>query len=210
VGELESSFSKLLGRAATDSECQDLYRVKDALGLRPNDAIWMVLMALQDYESRYKRFPGLISEAADATLTKFKLAADATILASTASANAVLMKSVADAVDSVAHNTVKKQMWKWATGCIATSFACVAVFGWYMHNMGKETGIGIGYNDAKDAVAAASWANTPQGKAAYLLATAGSIDALSQCNQPGWILRKNECFPQSSSDKKLYGWKVKP
>jgi hypothetical protein len=51
MNELEDSFAKLLGRQPTDADRQRLYRVRDALGLKNNDALWLVLMALQHYES---------------------------------------------------------------------------------------------------------------------------------------------------------------
>ena len=42
----ETPFEKLLGRASTAAEREQLWRVQSALGLRDNDALWLVLYAL--------------------------------------------------------------------------------------------------------------------------------------------------------------------
>jgi len=41
--------------------------VRDALGLKSNDALWLVLMALQHYQSQYEKFPGRIGRGAKDT-----------------------------------------------------------------------------------------------------------------------------------------------
>lgn len=64
MSELEDSFAKLLGRQPSDADRQRLYRVRDALGLKNNDALWLVLMALQHYETLYTKIPASIKSAA--------------------------------------------------------------------------------------------------------------------------------------------------
>ena len=75
LSDLDDSFAKLLGTQPTDKDRQDLYRVRDALGLESNDALWLVLMALQHYQSQYETFPARIEDAARRTLQKFENAA---------------------------------------------------------------------------------------------------------------------------------------
>ena len=58
MGDLDDSFGQLLGRQPTDQERQSLYRVRDALKLTTADAVWLLLMALQHYETLCERFPG--------------------------------------------------------------------------------------------------------------------------------------------------------
>jgi hypothetical protein len=59
--DLASSFEKLLGRQPSEQEVQSLYRVKNALNIGDNDALWLVLMALQSYDSLYRKYPAMIS-----------------------------------------------------------------------------------------------------------------------------------------------------
>lgn len=60
--DLRSTFEQLLGRQASDREVQNLYRVKTALGIRDNDALWLVLMALESYDALYSTYPGRIAD----------------------------------------------------------------------------------------------------------------------------------------------------
>lgn len=58
---LEQAFEKLIGRQPSELEVTRLYRVKDALGLRDNDALWLVLIALESYDTLYRKYPELIN-----------------------------------------------------------------------------------------------------------------------------------------------------
>lgn len=183
-----------------------------ALGIKNNDALWLILMALQYHQTQYSEFPALIRQAASDTLVDVKKAADAAMGASAGEATAALVKTVADTAQDIADNTSKKQMWKWAAGCIAISFLCVSFLTWYVYSTaykaGVNSGYGAGYANAVDEKAAAAWANTPEGRSAYKLAQAGSISILVRCNQPGWMIENGAYYAKSSEDGKIYGWKL--
>ncbi len=213
---LDDSFAMLLGKQPSDAERQQLYKVRDALELKNNDALWLVLMALQYYQDQYERFPKAISLAASETLACFKETADTLLQASAEATKADLAKAVAKTAQDVANHTASKQMWQWAAGYLATAFLTFGGFGWYLHSQayaaGYNSGYGVGYTEAKDEKAAAAWANTPEGKAAYRLAQAGSMAALIHCNQPGWKAENNMCYPHSVTKKdgstEIYGWRL--
>ena len=161
MGDLDESFNKLLGRQPSDAERQNLYRVRDALDIKSNDALWMVLMVLEHYQSLYEKIPEKIAQAAKDALAEFKIAADATVKASAEAAKASaeaakadLAQAVASLAGEVAHTTSRKQMWKWAATCITIAFVSFGVFGWYMHKSGKDAAYqavyGAGYKEAKD------------------------------------------------------------
>lgn len=212
MSDLDDSFAKLLGRQPSDTERQDLYRVRDALGLKNNDALWLVLMALEHYQDQYEKFPQAIAQAAKDTLVNFKVTADATVKASAEAAKADLAQAVAAAAKEVAHNTSAKQMWQWAAGCIAVAFLCVGLFGWYMHSEGSTSGYslgyGTGYNEAKDEKAAAAWANTPEGRTAYRFAQSGELQRLARCSGKGWKVEKGVCYPYPVQNEGTYGWRL--
>lgn len=212
MSEIESSFEKLLGRTPSDAERQNLYRVRDALGLKNNDALWLVLMALDHYKTLYEAIPGRIAATAGSTLENIRSAADAEIRATAEATKADLAKTVAAAARDVANHTAKKQMWKWAAGCIAVAAVAVGGVGWYANKSGHESGFAEGYANgwkrAQDDKAAASWANTPQGKRAYHLAEAGDLDALVKCTKPGWHAANGYCFASTAPDGKIYGWRL--
>ncbi len=212
MSDLDDSFAKLLGRQPSDAERQSLYRVRDALGLKNNDALWLVLMALQHYQGQYEKFPQAIAQAAKDTLVNFKVTADATVKASAEAAKADLAQAVAAAAQEVAHNTSAKQMWQWAAGCIAVAFLCFGLFGWHMHSEGSTSGYslgyGTGYNEAKDEKAAAAWANTPEGRTAYRFAQSGELQRLARCSGKGWKVEKGACYPYPVPNEGTYGWRL--
>ncbi|MFI3121954.1 MAG: protein mobE [Methylococcaceae bacterium] len=213
---LDDSFAKLLGRQPSDAERQELYRIRDALELKNNDALWLVLMALQYYQDQYERFPKAIALAASETFARFKETADTLIQASAEATKADLAKAVVKTAQDVANHTAKKNMLKWAVGCLVVAFLAFGLFGWFLHSKaydaGYNSGYGVGYMEAKDEKAAAAWANTPEGKSAYRLAQAGSINSLIHCTQPGWKIENGLCYPLSftknNGSAETYGWRL--
>lgn len=129
MSDLDNSFQKLLGRQPTDVEVQKLYRVRDALELKNNDALWLVLMALQHYETSYERMPKAIETAAASVLLKVKATADSTMKASAESFKANMAQAVASVAEDVARNTSRKQMWQWSTGAVGVPFLTLGVVG---------------------------------------------------------------------------------
>lgn len=60
---LKSAFEQLIDRCPTDQDIQRLFKVKEALGLDSNDAIWTVLLALEYYRTLYEEIPDQIQRA---------------------------------------------------------------------------------------------------------------------------------------------------
>ena len=59
---VEEAFAKVVGRHASEEERQRLYRLRDALGLRDNDAFWSIVMALEHYDSFFRQYPAQLAE----------------------------------------------------------------------------------------------------------------------------------------------------
>jgi hypothetical protein len=211
MSDLDDSFAKLLGTQPTDKDRQDLYRVRDALGLKSNDALWLVLMALQYHQSQYETFPARIEAAARGTLQKFENAADAMARAAADSARQKVTDAAARAAWDVVQKVETRERLKWISATLAACFLCLTALAVLMHVLGTDAGKGIGYaagyREAKDEKAAASWAATAEGKAAFRLAKAGSILQLAQCAAPGWYVQDGVCFPARATDT-LYGWRI--
>jgi hypothetical protein len=74
--DLDSAFERLVGDRPTDEDRATLYRLRDRLGIGPNDALWTVLFALQHYYSLYERFPAMIRAAAETLLVECKTGTD--------------------------------------------------------------------------------------------------------------------------------------
>ena len=54
---------------------QNLYRVRDALNLKTTDAVWLLLMVLQHYETLYEQIPARIAHATHAVTKAVRAAA---------------------------------------------------------------------------------------------------------------------------------------
>jgi hypothetical protein len=108
-----SSFERMLGRAATERERDQLRRVQAELGLRENDALWLVIFALQYYESLYRQFPKTIAAEAQRVLSETRMTAEATIRAGAESAKADLAKAIATTARDVARDVARRQMVQW-------------------------------------------------------------------------------------------------
>ena len=212
MNDLDDSFNKLLGKQATDEDKQQLYATAEALGIRNNDALWLILMALQHHQTLYNEIPERIHQVAKITLDNIKQTADAATIASAAKAQEALIKAVAAASDQIASDTAKKEKIKWMAGCIVVSALCFSVLTLKVHSIAHESGYqfgyGLAYQAAKDEKAAANWANTHQGKAAFQLALNGELDSLVHCSKKGWSIEKGVCFPKTANDGLVYGFKI--
>jgi hypothetical protein len=196
--ELEAAFSLLLKRTATDEEIQHLYQVRDALGIRPNDALWQVLIALEWYQQQYQRFPAEISKACELVLGKVKETASNTAKAASEEARRELSGAVARAAATAARGATCKQLAQWCLACVAVVGLLVLAAAWWSFQRGAETA------DARSA-AAAAWVNTADGRLALEVARSGTLRIIARCEGPGWQVHGGRCFPQPLNGQ-IYGW----
>jgi hypothetical protein len=54
---VEETFAKVVGRHPSEAARRRLYRLRDALGLRDNDAFCSIVMALEYYDSFFQQYP---------------------------------------------------------------------------------------------------------------------------------------------------------
>lgn len=212
MSDLDDSFLKLLGRKPTDFEQQNLFKIGDALGIKKNDAFWLILIALQSHQTLYSEIPGQIEVAAKEILNEINEAANLAMSASAVKAHSALSEAVAMSANKIANNTARKEKVKWIALCIATSTICIGVLIWKVHAIAHESGYSfgyaVGYEKAANEKAAANWANTPQGQSAYKLAQKNELDSLIHCSKPGWTIENGNCFPKNGRDGLVYGWKL--
>ena len=210
MSELDDSFAVLLGRQPTDKEKQDLYRVRDALKLKATDAVWLLLMALQHYETLYRRYPALIAEAAkEVTEGRPRDGRLAQARAAAADTTKALAQCGGGSSDRVGEESSRSAAVEVGDGLLPErrSYASRRSAGGRT-GAGERTGYAIGYEAARNkyenAAAMASWANTPDGRLAYGLAKGGSLRELATCSGRGWVQREGMCYPSS----KTHGWRL--
>lgn len=209
MSDLDDSFATLLGRQPTDKEKQSLYRVRDALKLKATDAVWLLLMALQHYETLYEKFPARIGEVAREVTKTVRETALTEARAAMAKTTEALAMAVREAAMASAKRAAGAQLWKWVSVAATTATLSIAITGWWQFNHGERAGLATGWTSAMKecarTAAAASWANTPEGQLAYRLARAGSLRDLATCSGRGWFVKDGTCFVQPEHGR-THGW----
>src|SRR5688572_15948162 len=130
MGELEDSFTRLLERQPTDKERQALYRVRDALNLKPTDAVWQLLMVLEHYETLYEQIPERIADAARNATKTARATAEAQAKAAQEETKKALMRAVHEAAVASAEHGARAETLRraaWLTGGIVASALLIFV-----------------------------------------------------------------------------------
>ncbi len=195
----------LVGRQATDAEREKLYKIRDALGIKNNDALWTILLALDHYQRIYEKVPSVIKETAQVVTADIRKTAAEQMKVAAEETKRDLAKAVSEVAQQVAIKTAGTRMLQWALACTAVVAVVLVVVGWLGYSAGRKGGIADGYQVATSEQARASWANTPEGQLAYDLAQTGSIRELATCSGRGWKQEKGFCYVQAQNGK-IYGW----
>lgn len=211
MSDLNEPFAQLLGRQPTDQERQGLYRVRDALKLKATDAVWLLLMALQYYETLYERVPTRIAEEVERATKTARRTAEAQARAAQEETKKALMGAVEQAAVASRRDGARAELVKRA-GILAGS---VIAGGLFVFLLAFHAGEGKGEATARDQTrqeygymaTAASWANTPEGRIAFELTQAGSLRDLATCSRPGWEIKNGQCFVRPVKGS-TYGWSL--
>lgn len=133
--------------------------------------------------------------------------------ADTAAHAALNDRLAADAADRRAHELRRRRWDGWWNGALAGFALLVPVALGYGYHLGNGAGEASGYARARDEVAAASWANTVNGKLARRIdqASEQTIPAIAACPKDhGWKREKRDgaywCFGANPDAKTYSGW----
>lgn len=200
------AFEAAWQRRATPEEADRLHRVQTVLGVKDNDAILVLMVALEHYQGLYSAMPARIEAAAKAAVGETKETTEKIAATAAQLAHGDLVEQLGKAVNQVASDAAKKQQWKALGAGIAAAAISLLVTGWVCFDAGREAGYGAAIKVARNETAAAAWANTPEGQLAYRLALAGSLQQVARCSAPGWKIRNGACLPQVDAEGTLHGW----
>jgi hypothetical protein len=200
VNNPDDAFAKLAGLQATDKDRQALYRSRDALGIKPTDSLWILLIALQHYERLYEGIPGRIADAARQAVATARATAEAQSKAAAAETRRALTEGVRRTVDETAKRATLAQLLQWMTvAMLILAVSLVAVGRWEFHR-GEIEAARVAERAAREErariAAEGSWAGTPDGRLAYELARVGSLRDLAICSGRGLVARDGWCIAQ--------------
>jgi len=105
---VEETFAKVVGRHASDEERQRLYRLRDALGLRDNDAFWSIVMALEYYDSFFRRYPAELAEHTERCIEDARAAFAAAATCEAAQVQRRLSEKVAETSVAIARRLAER------------------------------------------------------------------------------------------------------
>jgi hypothetical protein len=105
---VEEAFAKVVGRQASDEERTRLYRLRDALGLRDNDAFWSIVMALEHYDSFFRAYPERLAEETARSIENARAAFAAAAEKEAAQVQRVLSEKVAETSVQIARKLAER------------------------------------------------------------------------------------------------------
>jgi hypothetical protein len=186
--------------------------VRDALKVKATDSVWLLFMALQYYVKLYEEFPAKIAVTAREVTKTVRAAADAEAKAAQQETKRALSEAVRQVAVKAANDAAAADLAKWVSIAVGVVSTIMLIIGLSAYSRGRENGRAVGENVAKREcaalVAAASWANTPEGQLAYALARAGGLDEVARCAGRGMVPRDGWCTVLSERGKTIARWAV--
>jgi len=211
VADHEDAFKQFLDRQPTDGDRQRLYRARDALNIKPTDAVWRLLMVLEHYQTMYEKIPHQIAEAARNATETIRVTAEAQAKAAREETKKGLMKAVTEAVQATAKQFARAEHFKWVSAAVSIVAITVLAVGWGENRRGQAQGFAAGESSAKAECAYATkvstWALTPDGVRAYELEKLGSLHDLVSCLGRGLERKGDWCVAQPERGKS-YRWRI--
>jgi len=105
---VEEAFAKVVGRQASEEERARLYRLRDALGLADNDAFWSIVMALEHYDSFFRRYPERLAEHTERCIEQARAAFAAAAEREAAHVQHTLSEKVAETSVAIARKLAER------------------------------------------------------------------------------------------------------
>ena len=105
---VEEAFAKVVGRQASEEERARLYRLRDALGLHDNDAFWSIVMALEHYDSFFRRYPAELAEYTERCIENARAAFAAAAEREAAQVQQTLSEKVAETSVAIARRLAER------------------------------------------------------------------------------------------------------
>jgi hypothetical protein len=197
---LETSFDRLLGRQATEEERRRLYEIRDALGLAENDALWLVLIALEHYDALYREYPARIAAETRKTLADLQGTFARAVDVEAKRAHRRLAEAVAQAGTAIATKRTDAARLQGA----AVAAAAAVIFGGLCVLAGTSIASGRApvwaHGDGKNRIVTAVL-GAPVGWTAFVLL----LPVSAQWARTGWLLARDRGAPVRTRAK---GWVV--
>jgi hypothetical protein len=201
---LEDTFAKIVGRHASDDERQRLYRLRDALGLRDNDAFWSIVMALEYYDSFFRRYPAELAEYTERCIEGARVAFAAAAEREAAQVQRTLSEKVAETSVAIARRLAERPV---GLHRVTMLLAAVVAFGALCVNAGYSLAAPV----RPFWVTSAETLTPLQRRAAVVLAAPAGwmvfallLPAAVYAGRAGWVMASET----TEGREKIIGWGI--
>jgi len=194
--KLEETFAEVVGRPMSDTERQRLERIRDALKVQDNDALWAIVIALEFYDSLYRRYPEELAAETSKAIAGARQAFASAATAEAARVSAVLSKEVARTSVDLARKMAERGV---AMPWVAAAGAALVLFGALCVSAGAVL---AGSARPYWASRAGGMMGLVLGAPAGWMAFAGLLPAAGYAGWSGWQRARGE------GDDRWVGWMV--
>lgn len=231
-------FDEYLKGQLNQESLQRLKEIQSLTRIRDNDALWLILIALESYLVTYQKIPRMISESAETIFTNLTKnlneAANFSLQKSLCASHEYISKAISDISNKVVYKVAKESIFIISAAAVLISAFIIVMFFFafglgfsagekdltkktynQLYNKAKEEyasgfkdGEDAGYKRSYDEKAAASWANTPEGRLSYTFSRTSQYSNLIKCDLPGWFIKDGFCYPNKAENGALYGWQL--
>jgi len=201
------TVSLWLGRQATPDEMTEIHRIQAAQKLHNSDPFLSIYATLLAHSSMIDAAPVKLNQSMAEFAERATKVAAAEIKKLAAETTNEIAKAVSTASQKVAKDVAGAARWRWMLSAAVGLTLCMVFIGYTAFTAGNTAGHQSGLLEARVEIAAAAWANTREGKAAYQLSKDNELGHIIDCSRPGWIAKKGFCYPHSSTNG-TYGWKL--
>jgi len=123
---IDEVFARVVGRPASEEQRDRLHRLREALGLRDNDAFWSIVMALEYYDSFFRQYPAQLAEETRRSIEGARAAFAVAAEKEAAQVERVLSEKVAETSVAIARKLAEKPV---GLHRVTTALAAVVAFG---------------------------------------------------------------------------------
>ena len=118
--EIKTAYAKIIGSQITDKDLQRLLAIQSVLGIKNNDAIWAILLALEGYLKLYKKIPAEIKAVTEQNVEAVKEQADCKMKEAAATIVTSLEKEIQKEISKIIGQT-KTNLPQLITASLVTS-----------------------------------------------------------------------------------------
>jgi len=182
------------------------------LKIKATDTVWLLLMALQHYETLYGKVAARIAAEVDSVMRAARTTAEGQAKVAQEEIKKGLVRAVEQAAVASRRDGARAEVIRragWLGGCLVVLGLALFLIGFRIGGVrGEASGRDRTRQECGYLAAAAAWGNSTEAEIARGLAEVGSLRNLARCDLPGWeATREGYCLVRPYKGK-TFGWRL--